>query len=65
MADKEELYKELERGKVLAIEIEADSRNELLARATTRAVATHGPAGQRQSSRTVKRSKSSTTPTLR
>lgn len=35
MADKEELYKELERGKVLAIEIEADSRNELLARATT------------------------------
>ena len=36
MADKEEeLYKELERGKVLAIEIETDSRNELLARATT------------------------------
>jgi SHS2 domain-containing protein len=34
MADKE-LYKEIERGKVLAIEIEADSRNELLARATT------------------------------
>ncbi len=35
MADKEGLYKELERGKVLAIEIEADSRNALLARATT------------------------------
>ncbi len=35
MADKEGLYKELERGKVLSIEIEADSRNALLARATT------------------------------
>ncbi len=34
MADQEGLYKELERGKVLAIEVEADSRNELLARAT-------------------------------
>lgn len=35
MANKEELYRELERGKVLAIEIETDSRNALLARATT------------------------------
>jgi urease accessory protein UreE len=35
MADEEGLYKELERGKVLAIEIEADSRSTLLARATT------------------------------
>ena len=34
MADQEELYKELERGKVLTIEVEADSRNALLARAT-------------------------------
>jgi SHS2 domain-containing protein len=34
MADQEGLYKELERGKVLVIEVEADSRNELLARAT-------------------------------
>jgi len=34
MADKEEPYKELERGKVLAIEVEADSRNALFARAT-------------------------------
>ena len=34
MADQEELYKELERGKVLTIEVEADSRNELFARAT-------------------------------
>lgn len=34
MADQEALYKELERGKVLTIEVEADSRNELLARAT-------------------------------
>jgi SHS2 domain-containing protein len=35
MAEEEGLYKELERGKVLAIEVEADSRNALLARATT------------------------------
>ena len=35
MADKEELYKELERSKVLVIEVEANSRNALLARATT------------------------------
>ena len=35
MADEEALYKELERGKVLTIEVEADSRNALLARATT------------------------------
>jgi SHS2 domain-containing protein len=35
MADEEGLYKELERGKVLAIEIEADSRKALLARAVT------------------------------
>lgn len=35
MADEEGLYKRLERRKVLAIEIEADSRNGLLARATT------------------------------
>ena len=34
MADQEGLYKELERGKVLTIEVEADSRNELLVRAT-------------------------------
>lgn len=35
MADQEGLYKELERGKVLVIEVEADSRIALLARATT------------------------------
>jgi SHS2 domain-containing protein len=35
MADKGESYKELQRDQVLAIEIEADSRNALLARATT------------------------------
>lgn len=35
MADQEALYKELERGKVLTIEVEADSRNALFARATT------------------------------
>jgi len=35
MADEEGLYKEIERGKVLVIEVEADSRNALLARATT------------------------------
>ena len=35
MADQEGLYKELERGKVLVIEVEADSRMALLARATT------------------------------
>ncbi len=35
MADNDGLYKELERGKVLAIEVEADSRNTLLARAMT------------------------------
>ena len=35
MADNEGLYKELERGKVLVIEVEADSRIALLARATT------------------------------
>ena len=35
MADQEGLYKELERGKVLVIEVEADSRVALLARATT------------------------------
>jgi protein archease len=33
MADNEGLYKELERGKVLVIEVEAESRNALLARA--------------------------------
>jgi SHS2 domain-containing protein len=35
MADQEGLYKELERGKVLVIEVEAESRVALLARATT------------------------------
>jgi len=35
MADNDGLYKELERGKVLAIEVEADSRNTLLASAMT------------------------------
>ena len=35
MALQEELYRELERGKVLTIEIEADSRDALFARATT------------------------------
>jgi SHS2 domain-containing protein len=35
MADQEGLYKEIERGKVLVIEVEADSRVALLARATT------------------------------
>jgi SHS2 domain-containing protein len=34
MADQQGLYKELERGKVLTIEVEADSRNDLFARAT-------------------------------
>jgi len=34
MADQEELYKELDRGKVLTIEVEADSRIALFARAT-------------------------------
>jgi SHS2 domain-containing protein len=33
MADQEEFYKEIERGKVLVIEVEAESRNSLLARA--------------------------------
>ncbi|MGB8682660.1 MAG: archease [Candidatus Binatus sp.] len=35
MADQEGLYKELERGKVLAIEIEAESRTALFGRAAT------------------------------
>ena len=35
MADQQGLYKEIERGKVLVIEVEADSRIALLARATT------------------------------
>ena len=35
MANQEGLYKELERGKVLVIEVEADSRIALLSRATT------------------------------
>lgn len=35
MAGEEGLYKEIERGKVLVIEVEADSRTALLARATT------------------------------
>lgn len=35
MADQEGLFKELERGKVLVIEVEADSRIALLSRATT------------------------------
>ena len=35
MADEEGLYEEIERGKVLVIEVEADSSNALLARATT------------------------------
>jgi SHS2 domain-containing protein len=35
MADEERLYKELERGKVLAIEIEAESRTALFGRAAT------------------------------
>jgi SHS2 domain-containing protein len=34
MANEKQLYKELERGKVLVIEIEADTRNALLAQAT-------------------------------
>ena len=34
MADQVKLYKELERGKVLAIEVEADNRTALFARAT-------------------------------
>ena len=35
MADQQGLYKEIERGKVLVIEVEADSRIALLVRATT------------------------------
>jgi SHS2 domain-containing protein len=35
MADQEGLYKELERGKVLAIEVEAESRTALFGRAAT------------------------------
>ena len=47
MADQEGLYKELERGKVLAIEIEADSRTRCWP-APPRRSPNHGRAGQRQ-----------------